>query len=46
MDLTYKGGKRPYFDDEMEIIDLVHGVVQESYRVLKDDSWFVGFFDI
>ena len=46
VDLTYKGGKRPYFDDEMEIIDLVHGVVQESYRVLKDDSWFVGFFDI
>jgi hypothetical protein len=35
-----------YKDDEAYIVDLVRGVVKKSYRVLKDDSWFLGFFDI
>lgn len=46
IDLQYKSGKIPYHDEEKYIISLVQEVVKESYRVLKDDSWFVGFFDL
>jgi len=46
VDLTYKGGDAPYHDEEVYIIRLVRDVVRESYRVLREDSWFVGFFDI
>lgn len=35
-----------YRDDEEYIVDLVRTVVKKSYRVLKDDSWFLAFFDI
>lgn len=35
-----------YDDDEDYIVDLVRTVVHEGLRVLKNDSWFVGFFDI
>lgn len=35
-----------YRDDEDYIVKLVREIVRKSYRVLKDDSWFVGFFDI
>jgi DNA modification methylase len=35
-----------YRDDETEITDLVIAMCPEIYRVLKPDSWFVGFFDM
>lgn len=37
---------RLYDDEESFIVDLVREVVKKSLRVLKDDSWFFGFFDI
>lgn len=46
IDLEFKGGHKPYEDKEQYIIDLVQLIVQESFRVLKDDSWFVAWFDI
>jgi ParB/RepB/Spo0J family partition protein len=46
VDLEFKGGHKPYEDDEQQIIDLVQTVVVESFRVLKDDSWFAAWFDI
>jgi hypothetical protein len=43
----YSGqAEKLYDDDEAYIVDLVREVVKKSYRVLKDDSWFFGFFDI
>ncbi len=50
VDLTLKndGGENRelYRDDEEYIVDLVQAMVPEIFRVLKDDSWFVGFFDV
>lgn len=46
VDLEFKSGLKPYEDDEQYIIDLVQKIVVESFRVLKDDSWFVAWFDI
>lgn len=46
VDLELKGGKQVYKDDEDYITELVMGVVEESFRVLRDDSWFVGWFDV
>lgn len=46
IDLEFKGGLKPYEDDEQTIIDTVQTVITESFRVLKDDSWFVAWFDI
>jgi len=46
IDLEFKGGLKPYEDDEQLIIDTVQNVIKESFRVLKDDSWFVAWFDI
>ncbi len=46
VDLEFKSGERPYEDDETYITDLVMGMVPEIYRVLKDDSWAIMFFDI
>lgn len=46
IDLELKGGKKVYKDEEQYIVDLVRSMVVEIYRVLKDDSWFVGFFDM
>lgn len=46
VDLEFKSGHQPYEDEEQYIVDLVQHVVQESYRILKDDSWFVAWFDI
>ncbi len=46
VDLEFKGGHKPYEDDEQLIIDLVQTVVIESFRVLKNDSWFAAWFDI
>ncbi len=46
VDLEFKSGHVPYKDDEGYIIDLVQEIVKESFRVLKDDSWFVAWFDI
>jgi DNA modification methylase len=43
----YSGqAEKLYDDEESYIVDLVRGVVKESYRVLKPDSWFFGFFDV
>lgn len=43
----YSGkAEKLYDDDEAYITSLVRSVVKESYRVLKPDSWFLGFFDI
>lgn len=35
-----------YSDDEEEITHLVQKIVVEAFRILKDDSWMVAFFDI
>jgi DNA modification methylase len=43
----YSGKADKVYDDEEDyIVDLVRDVVREGYRVLRPDSWFVGFFDI
>jgi len=39
-------GERLYHDEEVYISELVRDVVKEGYRVLKDNSWFIGFFDV
>jgi ParB/RepB/Spo0J family partition protein len=41
-----KENREVYDDDEQLITHLVQDVVKESFRVLKDDSWMVAFFDI
>ncbi len=46
VDLEFKSGLKPYEDDEKLIIETVQTVVEESFRILKDDSWFVAWFDI
>lgn len=49
LELKNEGGKenkKVYEDDETLITDLVREIVPEIFRVLKDDSWFIGFFDI
>ena len=46
VDLEFKGGLKPYEDDEQLIIDTVQKVIIESFRILKDDSWFVAWFDV
>jgi ParB-like chromosome segregation protein Spo0J len=46
VDLEFKNGLKPYEDDEKLIIETVQTVVTESFRILKDDSWFVAWFDI
>lgn len=47
IDLTMgKDGKKPYHDEEDYIVKLVRAVTHESYRVLKDDSWMVAWFDV
>lgn len=47
VDLTLgKDGKKPYHDEEDYIVKLVRAVTHESYRVLKNDSWMVAFFDM
>lgn len=46
VELEFKSGLRPYEDEEQYVIDLVQLVVQESFRILKDDSWFVAWFDV
>lgn len=46
VDLEFKSGHKPYEDSEQYIIDLVQTVVTESFRILKDDSWFVAWFDV
>lgn len=35
-----------YEDDETLITDLIMEMVPEIFRVLKDESWFIGLFDI
>jgi DNA modification methylase len=35
-----------YEDEEGMIVDLCREVVHQSYRVLKNDSWMLAFFDI
>ena len=46
VDLEFKSGLKPYEDNEELIIETVQTVVEESFRILKDDSWFVAWFDI
>ena len=46
VDLKFKSGLKPYEDGEALIIETVQAIVKESFRVLKDDSWFVAWFDI
>ncbi len=46
VDLEFKSGLKPYEDNEDVIIETIQTVVTESFRVLKDDSWFVAWFDI
>ena len=46
VDFELKGGEKVYYDEEQYIIELVQEVIREGYRVLKDDSWFVAWFDI
>jgi ParB-like chromosome segregation protein Spo0J len=46
VDLEFKSGLRPYEDNEQVIIDTVQNIVKESFRVLKNDSWFVAWFDV
>lgn len=43
----YSGkAEKVYEDEEDENIALVRDIVRESYRVLKNDSWLVAFYDI
>lgn len=44
VDLELKGRPQVYKDDEEYIVSLVRRSIQKIYRVLKDDSWFIGFF--
>lgn len=44
VDLELKGRPQVYMDDEDYIVSLVRRSLQKIYRVLKQDSWFVGFF--
>lgn len=46
VELEYKSGHVPYYDDETYITELIQKMCPEWYRTLKNDSWFVGFFDI
>ncbi len=46
VDLEFKSGLKPYEDNEQVIIDTVQNIVKESFRVLKNDSWFVAWFDV
>jgi len=46
VDLTYKGGEQPYYDEEDYIVELIMEILPHCYRVLKPDSWMVAFFDI
>lgn len=41
-----KDGEELYEDDEDYIVKLVRAVTQEAFRVLKNDSWMVAFFDM
>lgn len=41
-----KDHEKPYADEEDYIVKLVRAVTHESYRVLRNDSWMVGFFDM
>lgn len=46
VEFELKGGEEVYYDEETYITHLVQDVVRESFRVLKDDSWMVAWFDI
>lgn len=46
VDLEYRGGLKPYEDDEDDITSLIMELAPEWYRVLKPDSWGVFFFDL
>jgi ParB-like chromosome segregation protein Spo0J len=46
VELEFKSGEKPYHDEEEYITDLVRGVTYEAYRVLRPNSWMVGFFDM
>ena len=46
VDFELKGGEEVYYDEETYITRLVQEVVRESFRVLKDDSWMVAWFDV
>jgi ParB-like chromosome segregation protein Spo0J len=46
VELEFKSGEKPYHDEEEYITDLVRGVTYEAYRVLRPNSWMVGFFDV
>jgi len=46
VDFELKGGKKVYEDEEGYINGLVQDVIREAYRVLKDDSWLVAWFDV
>lgn len=45
IDLSFKSGVTPYFDDEDYIVELVMNLCPEFYRVLRPDSWIVCLFD-
>lgn len=46
IDLTYEGHPELYEDDPEVVIELVQAMIPEFYRVLKDDTWCVVFWDI
>lgn len=37
---------KPYHDEEDYIVKLVRSVTHECYRVLRNDSWMLAFFDV
>jgi ParB/RepB/Spo0J family partition protein len=48
VDLHYQGVPKTelYEDEETMITDLIRGMCPDLFRVLKEDSWLVGFFDV
>ena len=46
VDFELKGGEEVYYDEEQYITHLVQEIVRECFRVLKEDSWMVAWFDI
>lgn len=46
VELEYRSGEIPYKDDEKYISHLIMSMCPEIYRVLREDSWLVAFFDI
>ncbi len=46
VEFELREGEEIYYDEETYVTHLVQDIVREGFRVLKDDSWFVAWFDI